>query len=97
MKIKNLYLGLKDQLPVTRLLKNLWKGHLLGLFHLRSHQNESGKPKVAYPTKLSATKAAEAMKKKRGVHFSNYKCIHCDGYHIGKNRENKTQDHATNM
>ena len=34
-------------------------------------------------------KAAEAMGKKHGVHFSVYKCAWCDGWHIGKNSENK--------
>ena len=44
-----------------------------------------------YPTVESAKRAAEAMSKKRGVHFSFYKCLYCDGYHIGKNRENKIE------
>ena len=42
-----------------------------------------------YNTKESATKAAESMKKKMNKHFSVYKCIFCDGYHLGKNRDNK--------
>lgn len=29
------------------------------------------------------------MEKKNGVHYSVYKCIYCDGYHIGRNRDNK--------
>lgn len=29
------------------------------------------------------------MTAKRNVWFSNYKCLYCDGYHLGKNRENK--------
>ena len=29
------------------------------------------------------------MEKKHGVHFSVYKCAWCDGWHIGKNSENK--------
>ena len=33
---------------------------------------------------------AKKKAKKKGVHFSNYKCIYCDKYHLGKNRENKT-------
>lgn len=90
MKLRNIYLALKDQLPLARLLRNLFKGHLFGLIHERSHVNANGKPKISYPTKWSAIKAAEAMKKKRGVHFSNYKCMRCDGYHIGKNSENKS-------
>jgi len=90
MKLKNLIAGLKDQGPFTRFVRNVWKGHVFGLFHQRSHANESGKLKVMYNTKTSATKAAVAMTAKRGVWFSNYKCIFCDGYHLGKNRENKT-------
>lgn len=89
IKIRNVYLALKDQLPWRRLIRNLLKGHVFGLFHKRSHQNESGKPKISYSSKASAIKAANAMAKKRGVYFSNYKCMLCDGYHIGKNRENK--------
>ena len=90
MKIRNLYLALKDQLPISRFIRNLCKGHLIGLFSRRSHENANGNPKISYGSKQSAVKAAEAMKKKRGVHFSNYKCVWCDGFHIGKNSENKS-------
>ena len=89
MKLRNIVLALKDQLPVTRRLRNVWKGHVFGLFHKRSHLNHDGRPKIAYGSKASATKAAAAMTKKRGVWFSNYKCLFCDGYHLGKNRDNK--------
>ena len=89
MKFRNLYLALKDQLPISRLIRNIRKGHLIGLFSKRSHENTNGKPKISYGSKQSAMKAAEAMKKKRGTYFSNYKCVWCDGYHIGKNSENK--------
>lgn len=89
MKLRNIWLALKDQLPISRLLRNIWKGHVFGLFHKRSHLNFDGRPKIAYGSKASATKAAAAMTKKRGVWFSNYKCMLCDGYHLGKNRENK--------
>lgn len=44
-----------------------------------------------YNTVEGAKKAAEAMSKKRGVHFSYYKCLFCDGYHVGKNRDNKIE------
>lgn len=91
MKIKNIYLALKDQLPLKRFVVNLFKGHIFGLFSVNSHQRfDTGKPKVMYNTKESATKSAKSMSEKRGVHFSNYKCVFCDGYHIGKNRENKS-------
>lgn len=29
------------------------------------------------------------MEKKKGTHFSVYKYAYCDGYHLGRNRENK--------
>lgn len=89
MKLRNIFLALKDQMPISRFFRNLRKGHLIGLFSKRSHENASGKPKISYGSKASATKAAAAMMKKRGAYFSNYKCGWCDGYHIGKNSENK--------
>lgn len=90
MKLKNIVLAIKDQGPPLRFLRNLRKGHLWGLFHMNSHISQgSGKPKVMYNTKRTAEKAAASMTKKHGVWFSNYKCLHCDGFHIGKNRDNK--------
>lgn len=89
MKIRNIYLALRDQGPLTRFIRNTWKGHVFGLFHKRSHLTAKGKPKVMYNTKKTAQKSAEAMQKKQGNYFSNYKCLWCDGYHLGKNRENK--------
>ena len=57
-----------------------------------SHINQhTGQPKVMYNSVKSAQKAADSMSKKRGVHFSFYKCLFCDGYHVGKNRENKIE------
>lgn len=91
MKIKNIILALKDQGPFKRFFKNFFiTRNAWGLFHINSHISAStGKPKVSYNTKASAEKAAASMTKKRGVWFSNYKCIQCDGYHVGKNRDNK--------
>lgn len=86
MKIKNLLLALKDQLPFTRLVRNIRTGNVFGLFSKYSHENKSGKAKVMYNTKASAQKAALSMQKKYGYYYSTYKCIFCDGYHIGKNR-----------
>jgi len=65
MTLKNLYLGLKDQMPFRRFVKNLLKGHVLGLFSKRSHFTAEGKEKVSYKTKTSATKAAQKMKEKK--------------------------------
>lgn len=86
---RNLYLGLKDQLPFKRFFKNFFvTRNAWGLFHKNSHISYgSGKPKVMYNTKKTAEKSAEAMGKKHNCYFSNYKCIYCDGYHIGRNRD----------
>lgn len=91
MKLKNLYLGLKSQLPLRRAFKNfLITGNAWGMFSKNSHRRaDNGKEKVSYPTIESAKKSADSMSKKHGKHFSFYKCIYCDGYHLGKNRDNK--------
>jgi hypothetical protein len=91
MKLRNLILGIKEQGPFKRAFRNFFiTGNAWGLFHINSHiRQDNGQLKVMYNTKESALKAAESLKKKRGVHFSVYKCIFCDGYHLGKNRENK--------
>lgn len=88
-KIRNIYLAFKDQLPFTRLVRNLYKGHVFGLFHKRSHFRDNGEAKVKYNTKATAKKVAAQMMVKHGKYFSTYKCLWCDGYHLGKNRENK--------
>jgi len=91
MKLRNLLLGLKEQLPLTRAFRNFFiTGNAWGLFHKNSHiRQDTKKPKVMYNTKVSAQKAADSMKAKQNKHFSVYKCIYCDGYHLGKNRDNK--------
>jgi hypothetical protein len=75
MKIRNLYLALKDQLPISRFCRNLLKGHLIGLLSKRSHFNASGIEKISYGSKTSATKAAASMMKKKGNYFSNLELI----------------------
>ena len=91
IKMKNLYLGLKSQLPIKRAFKNFFiTRNAWGLFSINSHINQStGIAKVAYGSKLSAMRAAQSMSKKTGVHFSVYKCAYCDGWHISKNRNDK--------
>ena len=91
MKRKNLILALKDQLPFKRAFRNFFiSGNAWGLFHINSHRRQdTGKDKVMYNTKESALKAANSMKEKHDKHFSVYKCAYCDGYHLGKNRDNK--------
>ncbi len=91
IKLRNLILGLKGQLPLKRAFRNFFiTGNAWGLFSINSHmRQDTGKLKVMYNTKESALKAAASMERKSGSHFSVYKCIFCDGYHLGKNRDNK--------
>lgn len=88
MKLKNLILALKEQGPPKRAFRNFFiTGNAWGLFHINSHmRRDTRKLKVMYNTKETAQKAADSMKKKMDKHFSVYKCIYCDGYHLGKNR-----------
>jgi len=91
IKFKNLILGLKGQLPLKRAFRNFFiTGNAWGMFSISSHRRQdTGKDKVMYNTLESAQKAAASLSKKHGKHFSVYKCIYCDGYHLGKNRDNK--------
>lgn len=90
MKLRNIVLALWDQRPLVRIIKNIRTGDIRGLFHERSHMRHDGKAKQEYPTKRQALRAAESMQKKHGGHFGVYKCIFCDGFHIGKNRSANT-------
>ena len=91
ISMKNLIAALKSQLPLKRAFKNFFiKGNAWGLFSINSHISQStGKEKVAYGSKDSAMRAAQSMRKKYNTHFSVYKCAYCDGWHSGKNRDNK--------
>jgi hypothetical protein len=93
IKLKNILLVIRDQLPFRRFIRNFFvTRNAWGLFHINSHVNQTtGKPKVQYNTKPTAVKSALAMEKKNGFHYSPYKCLFCDGYHIGRNRDNKVK------
>ena len=93
MKIKNLFLAINDQVTRKGAWRNIFVTHnAFGIFSRYSHTARgSGKPKMSYPTKAVAMKAAEAMGEKHGVHFSVYKCAWCDGWHVGKNAQNKVK------
>jgi hypothetical protein len=89
MKLKNIILVFKDQLPIRRMFCNFFiTKNALGLFYRNgSHiAGYSGKEKVRYNSKASSLRAAENMEKKTGNHFASYKCLFCDGYHIGKTK-----------
>ena len=91
IKIKNLIKALKEQGPFKRAWRNFFiTGNAWGMFSINSHQRaDNGALKVMYNTKESAQKAADSLKKKTDKHFSVYKCVFCNGYHLGKNRDNK--------
>lgn len=91
MRIRNVILVIKDQMPMKRLINNFFSSrNAWGLFHINSHVSQrNGKLKVQYNSKASAIKAADSMGRKYGGHYSNYKCLYCDGFHVGKNRDNK--------
>ena len=91
IKMSNFFIWLIDQLKRPKWFRNFFiTRNAWAAFSINSHLlSRDGKPKVYYPTKDVALKAAEAMGKKHSVHFSAYKCLYCDGWHIGKNSENK--------
>ena len=92
IKFKNFWIWFIDQIKRKRFFINFFiTRNAWGTFSINSHMNQhTGNVKVTYNTKESAEKAAIAMSKKYNTHFSFYKCLFCDGYHIGKNRDNKT-------
>ncbi|MBQ7886106.1 MAG: hypothetical protein IJ313_04340 [Clostridia bacterium] len=96
IKLSNLFQALKYQLPLRRAFRNFFiTRNAWGMFSVNSHISQrSGKPKIAYPTYESAKKSALSMEKKHSKHFSVYKCVFCDGFHIGKNRDNKYETTA---
>ncbi len=87
MTLKNIVRALIDQGPPKRFIRNFFiTRNAWGLFHKNSHWREdTGKEKVKYNTRKSAVKSAEAMEEKYDGIYRAYKCVHCDGYHVGKN------------
>jgi len=88
MKLLNVFLALKYQLPLKRAFRNFFvTRNAWGMFSKNSHVVAStGKLKIQYSSIKSAEKAAASMEKKYEGKFKPYKCIFCDGFHIGKNR-----------
>lgn len=91
IKFRNLRIWLCDQIKRKRFFTNFFiTRNAWGAFSINSHINQkTGKPKVTYNTLETARKSADKMSIKYGKHFSYYKCLYCDGYHIGKNKDNK--------
>ena len=91
IKFKNFWLWFSDQVLRKKAFYNFFiSRNAWGAFSINSHiRGDNQQPKVMYNTKKSALRAAENMGKKYNKHFSVYKCLFCDGYHIGKNMNNK--------
>lgn len=91
IKWRNFKIWIVDQFKRRTWFRNFFiTRNAWGAFHINSHINShTHEPKVTYNSKESAQRAAEAMSKKKHVHFSFYKCLFCDGYHVGRNRDNK--------
>ncbi len=83
-KLHNFYIAIKDQLPYKRLIKNIFNGNILGWISKYSHYKRDGTEKISYNSKITALKTAKSMAKKYGHTYSYYKCLYCDGYHVGK-------------
>lgn len=92
IKFKNFWIWFSDQCRRKTVFRNFFiTRNAWGAFSINSHINQhTGQPKVTYNTIEGARRAAEKMSKKHKTHFSFYKCLFCDGYHIGKNKDNKT-------
>lgn len=77
-------------MPLKRAFINFFiTGNAWGMFSKRSHYRQDNKEKQGYPSIESGKRAADSMKRKYNKHFSVYKCVFCDGFHLGKNRDNK--------
>lgn len=88
---KNLMPWLRDQLSRPQWFRNFFiTRNAWASFSVYSHVRRStGTAKKTYPTKEAALKVAEKESFKKGVHFSVYKCLYCNGWHCGKNAQNK--------
>ena len=84
--LRNIFIAILAQGPFLRFCRNIFNGKLLGLFHKRSHFRDNGESKIAFTTKKKAEKSAIRMERIKGIHFSVFKCVFCNGWHIGANR-----------
>lgn len=93
MKItfKNFKLWFKDQVLGKNIIRHfLITRNGFGGLSIYSHIRKStGQPKLCYDTLDIAKEKAAWMHNRYGKQFSYYKCLYCDGYHVGKNMSNK--------
>lgn len=89
-KWNNIKLVIKDQMPLKRFFVNFFvTRNAWGLFSKNSHiATYNNKEKVGYNSKESSLRAAEHMSKKYPENiYNSYKCLHCEKYHIGRNKK----------
>ena len=86
IKFRNFWIWFSDQVKRKTFIRNFFiTRNAWGAFSINSHINQhTGQPKVTYNTVETARKSAEKMGARHNTHFSYYKCLFCDGYHIGK-------------
>lgn len=85
MKIKNIKSAILYQIKSKDWVQQIFtKRNAWGIFSKWSHQRKDGKLKQKYNTEASALRASESMERKYGGRFRCYKCLFCDGFHVGK-------------
>jgi hypothetical protein len=85
MKLKNIQQAIVYQFKKQDWFKQwVTKRNAWGVFSKHSHTRKDGLAKQTYNTEASALRAAEAMQKRYDGTFACYKCMFCDGYHVGK-------------
>jgi len=73
----------KDWFKQILIKKNAW-----GIFSEYSHTKKDGGIKQRYELERHAKKAAESMERKYANKYVAYRCMFCDGFHIGKPLKN---------
>lgn len=86
IRYSNLKIWWKELLERENVWKQLFDYRMVwGAFSVYSHRRRSdGKPNITFSTRKKAVKAATEMQLKYGVPFSAYKCLYCNGWHVGK-------------
>ena len=98
IKYSNLHIWWKELLQRKDFWKLIFNYRLVwGAFNIHSHQRRSDrKTNITYSTRKKADKAAMNMQVKYDIPFSAYKCLFCDGWHVGKqytsSREAQSQE-----
>lgn len=89
ISFRNVLLWLADQLthPSTLFQRRSW-----GVFSVYAHVRQSDrKPKNISDTKERALTTAHFMAEKYAGKYSVYKCVYCDGWHVGKESQSTSQ------